>query len=298
MRSLILAAVMLWPSLGFTKVLNVEFKFAAYTGDVKAATVELVPGTVRVLVNNLPFADQEVVKRATPVTPEDHAITSALWVPTESLGPILRKGKNTIRIEFEPTDVKAPYRTQLRWASILDKGSKANPADKGSEDKEATGKVVLERTFDAPFAVDQPWHHLPPVTAITDADKQQMVALLKARAETFKPDFAPVYAELSKDKNLKVGEIKKLKCIESVYDAGLRISPPAVEDLDFGITGNPEVVITRKGVRQPLFQFDSAPFGKIENDEVQMCAGITMMRAFPPKMVVVRSADGKWSSPY
>lgn len=307
MRSLILVAVMLWPSLGLTKVLNVEFKFAPYTGDLKAQTVEQVAGTVRVFMNGVPFAEQPVEKKAVPVMFDDREIGAAIWIPTESMGAALRKSKNTIRIEFDPADPKAVYRTQLRWASVTDnvheknengKQQATNQEAQGSEDKEATGKVVVERTFDADFAIDKPWHHYPPVTAVSDEDKQQLMAMLKTRAEGFKPDFAAVYAELGKDKKLKIDEIKKMKCLDAAYKAGLRIAPPAAEDLVISATGIPEVVITRKGGNGALFTLDTAPFGKITDEEVQMCAGITIMRAFPPKLVVVRAPDGKWSTPY
>ncbi len=40
----------------------------------------------------------------------------------ESAGPAVRKGRNRIRIEFDPVDAKAAYRARLSWATVTDDG--------------------------------------------------------------------------------------------------------------------------------------------------------------------------------
>ena len=186
MRNLALTLLLIWPALAGAKVLNVEFKFTPYTGDAKKDDqVQSVAGTARVLINNVPYAEQPVRKDTLPVMFDEREIAAAVWVPTESMGPALRKGKNTIKLEFEPEDAKAPYRAQFRWASVTDQvtereheGGKhsTNQADEGVDDKEAKGTVVFEREFVADFAKDMPWHHFPAVASLGYYDRQKLGA--------------------------------------------------------------------------------------------------------------------------
>src|SRR6185369_12718474 len=104
MRALLVLAIVLAPALVSAKVLNVEFKFAPYVGDSKSDKVETVAGTARVFLNNVPIGEQEVQKQEVPVMFVEREIAAAVWVPVESLGPAVRRGKNTFRIDFEPTD--------------------------------------------------------------------------------------------------------------------------------------------------------------------------------------------------
>lgn len=308
MRGAILAVLLLWPSLGLSKVLNVEYNFAAYTGDLKTDEVELVPGTVRLFVNGVPRAEQEQEKRKVPVMFDEREVSGAVWAPMASMGAVVRKGKNTIRIEFVPTDPKASYRTQLRWASVTDQVRESEGAEgqhrstnqdaEGAEDKAVTGPVTVERTFEADFAKDLPWHHYPAVTALGDDDKAKLVALVKERGDWFKPDFAPIYKFLSGREDVKVGELKKHRCLEAAYKAGIRLQAPATEQLDFLTTGNPEVVVARKGGGPMLYDADRSAFDKIKGDEMKMCAGIALSIVYPPALVAVRSPDGAWSVAY
>jgi len=154
-------------------VINVEFKFTPFLGDPeKSKEVETVPGKARVFLNNVPIAQQDVRKDKVPVLFEEREIAPSVWVPMASIGPGLRKGKNKIRIEFEPTDPKLAYRAQLRWASVTDGETKTeeggrvtatNQSGEGVEDKPSKGKSVLEREFTADFAKDLAWHHDPAV---------------------------------------------------------------------------------------------------------------------------------------
>jgi hypothetical protein len=62
----ILLALALSPSLAAAGVLNVEFKFTPFTGDTKEDHFESVPGTARVLLNGVPYAEQPVQEQTLP----------------------------------------------------------------------------------------------------------------------------------------------------------------------------------------------------------------------------------------
>ena len=293
-----LAALLATPAAA--KVVNVEFKFTPYTGDPKKSDeVMSVAGNARVFVNGILVAEQPVEKREMPVLFEAREIAPAVWLPVESLGSVLRKGANTMRIEFEPADAKAKYSAQLRWASVMDetkstgdafKGTSTNQADEGVETKQATGKLVFEKGFRADFAADQKWHHYPAVTSVTDADRKTLAALVASRIESFKPDFSAVYAILKANPNVRVDEMRKGKCLENAYAAGVRIR---AGEPDFVTTGSAAVVV--QGRKAPLFvPADPGSFDKIKGEEAQMCAGMALQLAFPPHLVVVRAPDGKW----
>jgi hypothetical protein len=66
MPCLLLLAVLLVPALAPAKTLNVELKFTPFTGDPKYDSVEVVSGTARVLLNNVPVAEQEVATTSRP----------------------------------------------------------------------------------------------------------------------------------------------------------------------------------------------------------------------------------------
>ena len=307
MRKTAAALVLLWSSAAGAAVVNVEFKFTPYTGDTKADHVETVPGKARVFVNGALIAEQEIAKDSVPVLFDDREIGPAVWVPVESLGPVLRKGKNRIRIEFEPGDVKAPYHAQLSWASVTDETTEGqsasgattstNQSGEGKDDRAAAGKVVFEREFAADFATDLPWHHYPATTAVSDTDRQQLAELVKARTAAFKPGFADVYKALEGKEGLQVAEIKKAKCLDAAYAAGIRVAAPNVEQLEFSVTGNPEVVVQRKD--GALYDIGGPEtFAKIKGDEMQMCAGVALTVAYPPHLAFVRTPAGAWEAVY
>ena len=183
-----------------------------------------------VYINNIPVAQTEVDKDQVPVLFEEREIAAPVWVPAASLGPALRKGKNKIRIEFDPVDKKASYSAQLRWASVTDQVTKTgtpgtgqtetNQSNEGVEDRKVTGHAVFEREFEADFATDLPWHHYPPVTALSDEDKKILTTLVKQREEAFKPDFAVAYQLLG-----KVPESRSMRSGNS--SAWIKAMPPA-----------------------------------------------------------------------
>lgn len=305
--AVIVITILSWCSLAMAGVVNVEFQFTPFVGDpVKNDKVETVPGTARVYINNVMLADERIEKRAVSVLFEEREISPSVWVPTYQLGPRLRKGKNIIRIEFEPTEGKAAYNAYLAWASVTDKITKqeeqgryreTNKADQGSETKPSVGKVVFEREFVADFATDLPWHHYPPVTSLHDEDKQRIIALIYDRVKAFKPDFSGVYRLLEGKEGLKVEEVRKAKCLNKAHAAGIRIAVPARDKFDFVTTGNAEVVIQRKG--GDLFSLNNPKLlERVGDDDMRMCAGVSLYVAYPPRLAVVRSPSGAWEVVY
>lgn len=288
-------------------VINVEFKFTPFVGDpAKDEKVKSVPGTATIFINNLPLVDQEVREEELPVLFEQREVSTALWIPMSSVGPVVRKGANKLRIEFAPNDAARAYRAQLRWASVMDTATEepepglarsTNQANEGVDDrKDLKGKVIFEREFTADFAPDLPWHHYPPVTALTEEDKQKIAALLKTRAEWFQPDFAGLYQALEENESLKVDDVRKAQCLEAVYKAGVRVTPPALGDLNFATTGGPEVMVTKKS--GTLFGLDEKTFAPVKDEETQMCAGIALSLIYPGKLMAVRKPDGVWEFVY
>jgi hypothetical protein len=307
MRTITIAALLLWCSSAFAAVLNVEFHFVPFTGDLKKSAVQTVPGKAAVYLNNVLVAEQPVQKSDVPVLFDDREVSAPIWVTMASLGPAVRKGRNKVRIEFEPADPKLAYMTQLRWTQVMDqvtRGTSAsgaststNQAGGGTENKPATGKVVFEREFTGDFAADLPWHHYPAVATITDEDRKRLAALVRARMDVFKPDFAAAYKALQGAKGIDVGEVRKAKCLDAAYAAGVRITSTAPDQLEFQTTGNPEVVVkSRRGDLYPVA--DTKSFDKIKGDEVQMCAGIILSILFPQRLVVVRNPAGDWQVAY
>jgi hypothetical protein len=302
-----LLLILFWSSVASAEVVNVEFKFTPYVGDpAKSDQVETVPGNARVFINNVLIAEKEVHKDKVPVLFDEREISPSVWVPASSLGAALRKGKNSIRIEFVPTDANKPYNAQLSWLSVMNQSTEksegghfeaTNQSREGHEDKKATGKVVLQREFVADFAADLPWHHFPPVASLSDEDKRSLSLLVKKRAEAFKPGFTDIYKLLPKDRSLDINEIKKGKCLDQAYAAGIRVAAPARDQLDFTITGNQEVVVSLKD-GAALYPFDEKSFERIKDYDAMMCATIVLSMAFPPRLVVVRSPSGAWEVAY
>jgi len=80
---------------------------------------------------------------------------------------------------------------------------------------------------------------------------------------------------LAGNERIDLAKIKKAKCVDVAYAAGVRLDAPTADQLEFVTTGNPEVVIRRKGGN--LFMpADPSAFQKIKGDETQMCAGIAI----------------------
>jgi hypothetical protein len=256
-RAAVLALlVVLVPASARAAIVNVELKFTPYVGDAgKADAVESVAGLAAIIVNGVPYGEQPVQKERVSVLFDDRELAPSVWIPVESLGPVVRKGKNTVRIEFTPVDESAEYTARLAWASVTDEESRSggdgktaatNQTGAGHTEKIGTGKLVLEHQLDADFADDLPWHHYPAVTTVGAEDAQKLTALVLKRVDAFQPDFTKVYDVLAANGRIDVAKIKEAKCVDAAYAAGIRIDAPKADDLAFVTTGHPEVVVRRK----------------------------------------------------
>jgi hypothetical protein len=304
MRALVLVAVLLAPGLAAAKDVNVEFDFTPFTGDPKNDTVHVVPGTAHVFLNGVSVADETVEPHDLPVLFEAREIAPAVWVTTDSLGPLVRKGKNTIRVEFDPADAAAPYRAQLRWATVTDRAKTArepghatstNRTNEGVDDEATSGRLVMEHEFDADFATDQPWHHLPPVATLGDDDRSALAALVAERAAWFEPDFAPIYKALAALPHVDLAEIRKRQCIEAAHKAGVHVTAVPGGELEYVVTGGPAIVV--RGKRGALYPPDEAGFARIKNAAMQTCAATALARVYPKQLVAVRAPGGTWFGP-
>ena len=300
-RLLFAALALICSGLAAAAVINVEFEFTPFIGDVAKPQVDSVPGKARILVNGIPIGEQEVAKQSMPVLFDAREIAPAVWITGQSMRLGLRKGKNLLRIEFEPSDPKLAYQARLQWASVTDQvtrqssgntTSATNQADQGLETKKSQGKIVLEKQFVADFAADRPWHHYPPVTALTDDDRQKLVGLVTERAAAFKPNFDKLYKLLDGRPELQLGEIRKAKCLDKAHAAGVRITAPAAADIEFATTGSAAVVVSRKN--EPLYPLDPNSFTRIKGDNLRLCSGMTLSIAYPAQLVVAKSPAGSW----
>ncbi|MEO6970328.1 MAG: hypothetical protein ABI217_05490, partial [Chthoniobacterales bacterium] len=112
MRKMIAGALLLLlvMPLAPAAVINVEFKFTPFVGDpAKDQEVTTVAGKAVVFINNVMIAEQELRAEKSPVLFDDHEVSAAVWVPMSSAGPVVRKGKNKIRIEFTPNNGSQTY---------------------------------------------------------------------------------------------------------------------------------------------------------------------------------------------
>ncbi|HMV20636.1 MAG TPA: hypothetical protein PKL28_13020 [Rhodocyclaceae bacterium] len=300
-RLLFAALALICSGLAAAAVINVEFEFTPFIGDVAKPQVDSVPGKARILVNGIPIGEQEVAKQSMPVLFDAREIAPAVWITGQSMRLGLRKGKNLLRIEFEPSDPKLAYQTSLKWSQVTDQVTQetrgnattsTNQAGVGQERRKAQGKVVLEREFVADFAPEQPWHKYPAVTSLSDDDRQKIAALLKERAEAFAPKFERFYKILEAQPNVRVDDVKKLKCLDKAYAAGVRIAAPAAADLELATTGSAAVAVGRRG--GDLFASDQKAFAKLKGNDTQMCVGISLSIAYPPRSVAIRTPDGGW----
>lgn len=295
MRFILALAVTCLPAAA-AAVTGVEYKFAPFVGNLDAGTVRLVPGTVRVFLNKVPIEDAKLSALARQPMFDNREVRG-VWIAFAGNGSV-RKGTNKIRFEFEPADPKAAYQTQLIttvWESDPD-----HPRAE-TEVKPARGKVTYEREFAGDFARDLPWHHYPPTTALSDADKQQIGAMLKARADAFRPDFSAVYKRIknvSTDANtpgIKLNEVRQFQCFGKAYAAGVRVNAPPPETFEIVVTGSQEVVVRGKGGRRLFFnERDVEAFQRIRDDATQMCAGAALAAAYPSELTIVRTPAGKW----
>ena len=200
-----------------------------------------VAGRARVLINNVPMADQAI---------EEREVAPAVWIPTESLGAVVRHGRSSSSTSSRPTSPST-----------------------------------------SPFTTT------PRVSNLTDDDEAQLTALVQARVDAFKPDFSAIYKVVQQAKpDARIADIRKAKCLDAAYAAGVRMTAPTGDQLQFVTTGQPEVIIQRTSGE--LFATDPKAFAKLKGDEAKMCAGMTLGMAFPARLIVVKGPDGTWSAPF
>ena len=301
MKKTLLALLALCSHGAMAAVINFEVQFTPFTGDIAKSEVQTVAGKASVYLNNVPIADQDVEKKTVPVLFDNREIAPAVWVPAKSLGGLVRKGRNTLRIEFVPSDANAPYQARLQWNEVTDSvreqrgggsGTSTNRGGEGMETKKSQGKVVFEKEFAGDFAADLAWHKYPAVASLSDDDRQKLAALVKERADAFKPKFEAIYQILGTRPEIQVAEIRKIGCLEKAHAAGVRVPVPAASELEFATTGSAVVVVARKAGW--LYPFDEKTFARVKGEQVQMCAGIALSIAYPPRLVVARAPDGRW----
>jgi hypothetical protein len=114
---------------------------------------------------------------------------------------------------------------------------------------------------------------------------------------TFNPNFTGAYQILKDIRNIDLADVKRIKCLDKAYAAGVRVVAQPLAQLAFVITGNPEVVVESKmgSLFSPL---DPKSFDRIKDDDSQMCAAIVLSVLYPPRLAVVRMASGKWEVVY
>ena len=101
---------------------------------------------------------------------------------------------------------------------------------------------------------------------------------------------------MEENESLKVDDVRKAQCLEAVYKAGVRVTPPPAGELNFATTGGPEVVVTKK--TGSLFGLDEKTFAPIKDEDTQMCAGMALSMIYPGKLMAVRKPDGTWEIVY
>jgi hypothetical protein len=286
MRLVIIAVIA--AATGSAEIVNAEFGFDMYTGDrSKQSKLKAVPGRMRVFFNDISFRNQKSFDRELAVMSGN--IMSGNGIFVSRAGPIIRKGKNSIRVEFEATDSNVEYNATLAWTFSNYDQSGVSKTD-GTDTKTGKGKITITKEFTAPFAEDLPWHHYPSVQTLTETDKQSIAAVLQTLADAFKPNFAPIYARIGSE----AAEIRGMGCIENAYAQGVRMRAASLDQLTFDLTGTPEVTVRGKGVR--LFVPNDAKFwDKVNND---ICLMTMFDSAFASVLHVVKSPAGVWQIVY
>ncbi|MEI7639053.1 MAG: hypothetical protein WCJ37_17215 [Syntrophus sp. (in: bacteria)] len=136
------------------------------------------------------------------------------------------------------------------------------------------------------------------MTKLSDADKKSLGIFVKEREKAFSPDFAAAYQMIENKQGIDLAEIKKTKCLEIGYASGVRVASHPTDQLDYITTGNPEVVIQGK-TDSLYYPLNPESFDRIKDENVQMCLNIVFFSIlYPPRLVVVRGASGKWEVVY
>ncbi|MDM7951748.1 MAG: hypothetical protein QUV07_00810 [Cyanobium sp. CZS 25K] len=169
-------------------LLQQEFNFTPCRGDPQRQDrLPMVPGRVELALNGYPLVDGEIAADEALVLFRERRISPGLVISTLGMGSLLRRGTNQLTLRFVPTDPGPPYRGRLQWTAITDRITRTpgpegegltNERATGRQDLAAQGVLELSHPFEAPFAPDRPWHHLPVIGGLDAADRESLAALV------------------------------------------------------------------------------------------------------------------------
>lgn len=299
LRSLLPVLLAAVPTDALAGTVGFELSFAPFTGDLAADAVAAVPGTVSVWLDGIFVAEQPVAAEELMVLFDAREVSPALWLPTSSHTELLHPGENHYRLVFTPDDPATPYTAQLRWASVSDVTREerrdgalrgTNLATQGLENREATGSVTFEGTFLADWATAQPWHAWPAVDTVTPADRTWIAMLLAQRTSWFLPPFEILHGQLKRTRGIDAAHIRKARCLEAAWKAGLRITAAPAESLEIETTGTAVVVL-----RGEPYRANREVLGDIHDPEKAFCAAVALGAIYAPPVRLVRRADGFWT---
>ncbi|MFN5221629.1 MAG: hypothetical protein ACK5FE_12105 [Cyanobacteriota bacterium] len=294
-------------SPALAEVLNLEFGFTAFRGDPATADrVPTVAGKAELEINGLPLLEKELEADQAMVLFAERRLSPGLWLPMESFRRLLRRQGNSLVLRFTPRQVGAPYSAQLSWNSVEDSVSQrrqvegnrvrleaTNETDRGSERRDSRGPVEFRRSFDAPFADEQPWQSQPPIQTIQPADRSAILALVRARRDLYAADMTAAYRLLEGFPGLDAAVLRQQGCLEQAWRQGVRVKPLQGESLQLLPTGGP-VVVVRPG-RGELFPLQVPP-GMVDRLSLEqtLCVSGALVGLLPPWMGFVQDGQGGW----
>ncbi|MBN2573065.1 MAG: hypothetical protein JXP73_00740 [Deltaproteobacteria bacterium] len=110
-------------------------------------------------------------------------------------------------------------------------------------------------------------------------------------------EVAASYKMLEANRDINLTGFKKTGCLGKGYAAGIRVGTCPQAQLEFVTSGNPEVV-GRCKAGALFFSVDPKALERIKEVEVQACIITVLSALYPPRLVFVRSASGKWEVAY
>jgi hypothetical protein len=163
------ALLVIFASIACAEVVGV--RFAAYAGDPEKdpQSIQQLPGVLRVFVNQYLYAEHKM-KSKNYRFPRSAQSRKSLGIAVKEFGPRVRRGKNTIELEFEPADANQDY-----FASISVVSVEVLRYSSSGESVKSKGIAYFPVPFTSATAVDLPWHHYPPVTTLSVGDKQKVL---------------------------------------------------------------------------------------------------------------------------
>ncbi|MBI2265000.1 MAG: hypothetical protein HYU64_07490 [Armatimonadetes bacterium] len=294
------------------KTLNLEFNFGAYVRDSNdKSQVLCVPGEIILRVN-----DAFVYKTETTGEPLTSTFENEVSLPLAgnvlSLGPVVRKGPNKLVFEFIPRDSSMEYEIELRFSRVMDQAKLertsggtfqgGNLSALEAIHNNEKGRVAIEKTVDADFAQDRPWHHYPPVSSLTEGDRKALLSALKGKADLFSiGNFPKLIQELKAGTQFQATpEVQKLlrKGLEKYLKRHKALNLLSLEKMEFLLTGRQEVLILRKGEEGFLVNLDPDDAAKagLTMDEGSVLAGAVAQ--FFWKTAYARNPQGLWERVY